>query len=193
MSDPLIPYFVKVIEELGLDLSNPNLTHTPERLARMYRNDFFRSVGKTYDNHKYFPNEYSYDEIITFDRIHFTSMCSHHFLPFTGYVWILYIPDKLLMGASKPSRIVDHYAARPQLQEHLVHEIAEEIMGNYEPLGVMVVIRGIHSCMSCRGVKQYSGAGMGTSKVLGCFKMHSDLEMKGYELIKLSLMMERVL
>lgn len=191
--DPLIVYFEKVITELGLDLSDPNLTNTPERLAKMYRNDFFRSVGKPYTNHRHFPNDCGYEEIIIFDRIHFTSMCSHHFLPFSGYAWVLYIPGKQLIGASKPSRIVAHYAARPQLQEALVHEVAKELMYHYEPLGVMVVMRAIHGCMSCRGVNQYSGSGVGTSEVLGCFKAHSHLEMKGYELIKLSLMMERSL
>jgi GTP cyclohydrolase I len=49
-------------------------------------------------------------------------MCAHHFLPFTGNAWVLYVPADRLVGASKMARMVEHYSARPQLQEHLCHE-----------------------------------------------------------------------
>ena len=72
-------YFKKIMEEgLGLDLSDPNLKETPHRVAKMYCEEFFPSIGKNegFDNLKAFPNTKGYSQIILLDRIHFISMCS---------------------------------------------------------------------------------------------------------------------
>ena len=173
-------------EGLGLDLTDPNLKNTPERIAKMYHNEFFSGMGKEFTDFKTFPNTNSYDEIILSDNIHFVSMCSHHFLPFTGLAWVLYIPRSELIGASKMARLVKHYAARPQLQENLCVEIINAFEEGLEPLGSMIVMRAVHGCMSCRGVQQYGKAGLTTSVIRGAFLKHS-VKMEGLRLIELSL------
>jgi GTP cyclohydrolase IA len=155
---------------LGLDLTDPNLVDTPKRMAKMFCQEFFVNIDKEFTDFKAFPNSRGYDQIVMFDHINFTSMCSHHFLPFTGLGWLLYIPHYTLIGASKAARLIDHYARRPQLQENLAHQVASKFHDNIKPKGVMVVLQAVHGCMSCRGVKQYAGAGMGTSVIMGCFK-----------------------
>jgi GTP cyclohydrolase I len=85
------------------------------------------------------------------------------------------------------ARMVEHYAARPQLQEHLCHEIINCLMTGVVPEGAMVVIRGIHGCMQCRGVKQYGGSGFTTSAIDGIFE-DKRVKDEGMDLIKLSLM-----
>ena len=172
---------------LGLDLSDPNLTDTPKRIAKMYCEEFFCNVGKEFDDFKSFPNDHNYSQIVMFDRIHFTSMCSHHFLPFTGLAWLLYIPKDKLIGASKAARLVNHYSKRPQLQENLVHQVAERFWDVIRPEGIMVVAHAIHGCMSCRGVNQYAGAGMGTSVVKGTFFTDPSAKEEALEMIKLSM------
>ena len=92
---------------LGLDLNDPNLIDTPDRIAKMWVNEFFVNVGKEFEDFKTFPNDRDYDEIILSDKIYFVSMCSHHFLPFSGYAWVMYIPKNLLIGASKMARVVN--------------------------------------------------------------------------------------
>jgi len=181
-------YFAKLMEVgLKLDLKDPNLTDTPKRVAKMYCREFLCNQCVAFDDFTGFPNDIHYDQIIISDRIFFVSMCAHHFLPFTGNAWILYIPNDLLVGASKMARLVDHYACRPQLQERLCHEVINRFDAVIQPLGCMVYIRGIHGCMKCRGVRQYGGSGLGTSAVKGAFT-ENEQEMKGLELIKLSLL-----
>jgi len=138
---------------LGLDLSDPNLEGTPSRIARMYCEEFFTGIGKEFHEFRVFPNKYGYDQIIMSDKIQFVSMCSHHFLPFEGWAWILYIPDRWLVGLSKLARLVDHYARRPQLQENLCHEVIMSFNREVHPKGCMVFLRGVHGCTRCRGVK----------------------------------------
>ena len=186
-------YFCKLMEEgLGLNLSDPNLIDTPARVAKMYCNEFFSCVGKEFDNFKSFPNTRGIKDIILLDKIHFVSMCAHHFLPFDGEAWILYIPSDKLVGASKMARVVNHYAKRPQLQEELSHEVIERFDAEVHPEGAMLFMRAVHGCMKCRGVNQYAGAGMITSAACGVFLSDPVLEQKGLEMIKISLMGGRI-
>lgn len=181
-------------EGLGLDLSDPNLLGTPSRIAKMWVQEFFSTLDNAdgFDNLTVFPNEREYDQIILLDRIHFVSMCSHHFLPFKGLAWLAYIPDKQLVGASKPSRLISFFSKKPQLQEALSHEIIDKFNEKVKPQGCMVVIRGIHGCMSDRGVNQYGGSGMMTSAVSGNFKTDFKARSEGMDLIKISLMVQSV-
>ena len=179
--------FRKLMEDgLGFDLSDPNLCDTPARVARMYCEEFFCNCCEEFADFKAFPNIHNYNQIIISDLISFVSVCSHHFLPFTGQGWVLYIPDDKLIGASKPARLIEHYAARPQLQENLCHEVLNSLVAGISPKGAMVVLRAIHGCMKCRGVRQMK-SGMGTSAVEGAFKQ-PDVKAEGMDLIKLSLL-----
>lgn len=174
-------------EGLGLDLSDPNLKDTPARITRMYCREFFAGVDdKNIPKITVFPNTEKYDQIILLDNIPFVSMCSHHFLPFRGVAWFLYIPDQHLIGASKANRIINHFAARPQLQEKLTQEVVNFFVDIVEPLGAMLVMRAEHACMSCRGIKQQGGGEMITSVVAGNFKSNLATRQEGLELIKLS-------
>lgn len=139
---------------MGLDLSDPNLIETPKRIAKMWCNEFCCNVGIEYTNYSCFPNDKKYDQIIVSDTIEFVSMCSHHFLPFSGKGWIAYLPDKKLVGLSKMSRALKHYAARPQLQENLCHEVIDNFVHHVEPLACMVILKASHGCIACRGTNQ---------------------------------------
>lgn len=179
-------HFRLLMEEgLGLDLSNPNLVGTPERVARMYQ-ELFSGLDTEFEGVTSFPNDHNYDEIVLLDNIFFVSVCSHHFLPFYGKAWVAYIPSNKVMGASKASRVINHYSARPQLQENLSHEIVNFLERKLNPKALMVVMRAEHGCMKCRGVKQYDGAGMLTSAVKGSFKTDSIAKSEALDLIKLS-------
>lgn len=175
-------------EGLGLDLSDPNLLDTPQRLAKMYHQELFVNVGKNPDDIlKAFPNEKKYDEMVLFDNIPFTSICSHHFLPFSGLAWMVYLPNKILVGASKASRLINFYSKRPQLQENLGVEIIDEFERIIEPKGVMLVMRAVHNCMACRGTKSGSNAGMMTSITRGVFRDSLSSRNEALNLITLSM------
>jgi len=170
-----------------LDLTDSSLKDTPKRMAKMYGEEFLKNVGVEFTDFQSSPNAYGYDQIIMSDKIFFTSMCAHHFLPFSGHAWVLYIPDKKLVGASKMPKMIEHYAARPQLQEHIGHEAMRVFVKAIEPLGAMILMRAIHACVKCRGVKQVGGAGLTTSVVYGNFREEPSLESKGLTLVMISL------
>ena len=183
--------FKELMEQgLGLDLSDPNLADTPRRFAKMIGTELMANQEadiKNLDNIiRSFPNKKKFDEIIMLDNIPFVSTCSHHLLPFPGLAWVLYVPDKKLMGASKASRIINFFSKKLQLQENLSTEVIDAIMTHVEPLGAMLVMRAVHGCMSCRGVRTGSGAGMTTSATRGCFRDNIDTRIEALELIKLS-------
>jgi GTP cyclohydrolase I len=90
------------------------------------------------------------------------------------------------MGASKAARIINFFSKKLQLQENLSTEIITAVIKHIEPKGAMLVMRAVHGCMSCRGVKTGSGAGMTTSATRGCFRDNIDTRMEALELIRLS-------
>jgi GTP cyclohydrolase I len=70
---------------------------------------------------------------------------------------------------SKLARLVDAYAKRPQVQEKLTVQVADEIDATLQPKGVMVVIEAEHLCMTMRGVRK-PGSTTVTSAVRGLFR-----------------------
>jgi GTP cyclohydrolase IA len=188
--------FKKLMEQgLGLDLTDPNLVDTPKRFVKMIATEFMANASTNEDELinivKSFPNEKKFDEIIMLDNIPFVSTCSHHLLPFPGVAWLLYVPDKKLMGASKAARIINFFSKKLQLQENLSTEVINAVMTHIEPLGAMLVMRAVHGCMSCRGVKTGSDAGMTTSATRGCFRDNMDTRIEALELIKLSAFLQK--
>lgn len=186
-SDPnlIINIFNDLIKYgLNLDITDPNLKDTPKRIAKMYTEELFSSLFQEPPKITVFPNSKKYTGIVLLDNIPFTSVCSHHFLPFQGLAWFLYIPKDHLVGASKVSRLIAYHAARPQIQEQLTQEIVDDFVKKVNPLGVMLVMRAVHGCMSCRGIRQ--GGGLITSVVQGAFEENIRTREEGMNLIKLS-------
>jgi len=186
-------YVASILNRLGLDLTDPNLTGTPSRIIKMLQTELLCNIGKRPEPNmiRSFPNDKNYDEIVLLDNIPFVSTCSHHFLPFPGLAWFAYVPDKQLIGASKPSRILDFFAAKPQLQENLASEVVDYFIEETHPIGVMLVMRAVHGCMSCRGVQTGENAGMMTSITRGCFRENLSTRMEALDLIKLSVALRR--
>lgn len=86
----------------------------------------------------------------------YKTLCAHHILPFFGHFIIGYIPEKMIIGASKIPRIVEVHMRRLQSQEHLAHDVADTIEKILEPRGLAVWMGGVHMCMVMRGVEQES-------------------------------------
>jgi GTP cyclohydrolase I len=86
----------------------------------------------------------------------YKTLCAHHILPFFGRFIIGYIPEKMIIGASKIPRIVEVHMRRLQSQEHLAHDVADTIAKILEPRGIAVWMGGVHLCMVMRGVEQES-------------------------------------
>jgi GTP cyclohydrolase I len=141
------------LESLGLDLADPTLAGTPERVARAYR-EMLGGLRRSEPALRTFPNSKLYGAMISVTDIPLYSICAHHFLPFFGAVHVGYVPGERLVGLSKLARVVDFYARRPQLQEDLTEEIASLLDERLAPAGVIVAIEARHLCMEMRGVSR---------------------------------------
>lgn len=86
-------------------------------------------------------------------QIPFHSLCAHHLLPFSGTVSVGYLPDRTLLGLGSVPRLVGALARRPQLQERLGEQIADEIVRSASPLAVVVEVRARHLCVEMRGAR----------------------------------------
>jgi GTP cyclohydrolase I len=165
-------HFRKIIELLGLDLEDPNLVETPERVAKMYLELFAGLSEGAEPRVTFFPNDEGYTSMVMEKDIPFYSLCSHHFVPFYGHAHVAYIPNQSIVGLSKMARIVDFYAHRPQLQERLTEQIAGFMAEKLDPQGVMVVVEARHLCVEMRGIKK-PGALTVTSAIRGIFNTQS--------------------
>lgn len=157
-----------MIDELGLDRSDPNLAETDRRVAKLYIEMFHGLTEGAEPKVTTFPNDERYSAMVMEKQIPFYSMCSHHFVPFYGHAHIAYVPNEQFLGLSKFARILEFYAKRPQLQERLTEQIANFFDAKLKPQGVMVVIEARHLCVEMRGVKK-PGAVTVTSAIRGIF------------------------
>jgi GTP cyclohydrolase I len=113
-----------------------------------------------------FPNEEGYRQMVIERDIPFTSLCEHHFLPFTGRAYVAYLPGERILGLSKLARVVEMFACRPQVQERLTQQVADWLHGQLKPAGTGVVVVAEHLCMTLRGARA-GGARTVTSALHG--------------------------
>lgn len=150
-------HFKKIMEELGLDLTDDSLSGTPYRFAKMYVKELFYGLNPANKPRlSTFENKYSYKKMLVEQHITINSACEHHFLPITGYAHVGYIPKDKVVGLSKINRLVDYYSRRPQVQERLVLQILQDLQDALETDDVIVLVTAKHLCVSSRGIKDQS-------------------------------------
>jgi GTP cyclohydrolase I len=152
-------HFREIMETLGLDLTDDSLSGTPYRVAKMYVTEIFEGLNPANKpDIKLFDNKYKYSEMLVEKNITFYSNCEHHFVPIIGKAHVAYISNGQVIGLSKLNRIVQHFAKRPQVQERLTVQIANEIKQIMQTEDVAVLIDAVHLCVSSRGVKDTSSS-----------------------------------
>lgn len=157
-----------ILRAVGEDPEREGLLKTPARVARAYDELL---IGYRVDPVELLNDalfDVTYSEMVIVTDIDFYSLCEHHMLPFIGKAHVAYIPNKKVVGLSKIPRIVEVYARRLQIQERMTRQIAGLIDELLDPLGVAVVVDGLHMCMAMRGVKK-ANARMRTSALRGAF------------------------
>lgn len=162
-------HFKEIMHILGLDLNDDSLKGTPKRVAKMYVNEVFSGLNP--DNRpevRLFENKYKFNELLVEKDIAFYSHCEHHFVPFFGKAHVAYIPSENVVGLSKINRIVQYYAKRPQVQERLTMQIANDLKEALKTDSVAVIIEAKHLCVASRGVQDNSSSTV-TSHYTGKF------------------------
>lgn len=183
MDTEAIEYHVRgILKAIGEDPDREGLIDTPRRVAKMYEEVF---EGTKYSNHEIaqmFGKTFASDDTaressaVIMRDISVFSYCEHHMaLMYDMYVSVAYIPHGRVLGLSKIARICDMAAKRLQLQERLGHDIAEILSEAVGSPDIGVQIKGSHSCMTARGIRNVSARTV-TKTFWGAFKTDTKLQ-----------------
>ncbi|HEY5610652.1 MAG TPA: GTP cyclohydrolase I [Thermoanaerobaculia bacterium] len=171
--DKLENHLREVLRLLHVDLENPHLIGTPRRWAQSLISmtsgyDFTdtRRLTTLFRQACSLADESCHNLVVIGGT--YKTLCAHHILPFFGHFIVGYIPEKMIIGASKIPRVVEVHMRKLQSQEHLAHDVAETIEKILEPRGLAVWMGGTHLCMVMRGVEQESSF-METNVLRGAF------------------------
>ena len=147
-------HFRHIMEIMGLDLTDDSLKGTPKRVAKMYIKEIFSGLDpKNKPDIALFDNKYKYDQMLVEKDITVFSNCEHHFVPIYGKAHVAYISSGKVIGLSKLNRIVEYFSKRPQVQERLTVQIANELKDALQTEDIAVVIDAKHMCVQSRGVR----------------------------------------
>lgn len=157
--DAIEQHFREIMHILGLDLTDDSLKGTPNRVAKMYIEEIFSGLNpENKPKVALFDNKYRYNEMLIEKNITLYSNCEHHFVPIVGKVHVAYVSNGYVIGLSKINRIVQYYGKRPQVQERLTVQIANELKQILHTDDVAVVIDAHHMCVSSRGIKDVASS-----------------------------------
>ena len=173
--------FQSVLDSLVIDTENDhNTQETAKRVAKMYVQEIFGGRFKKAPKITAFPNM-GYKSLYTSGPISIRSTCAHHFQNIVGKAWIGIIPEDEVIGLSKFNRIVHHIAERPQIQEEMTTNIADELVKFAKTPHVAVVVKAEHHCMTHRGVREHE-SDMTTAVMLGGFGEDPALKQEFYDI-----------
>ena len=148
-----------ILSTLGMDLTDDSIKGTPNRVAKMFVKEIFGGLNPTKKpSSSTFENKYKYGEMLVEKNITLYSTCEHHLLPIIGRAHVAYISNGRVIGLSKMNRIVEYYSKRPQVQERLTIQVAEELKEVLQTEHVAVVMDAKHLCVASRGIKDISSA-----------------------------------
>ncbi|SIQ51981.1 GTP cyclohydrolase I FolE [Pontibacter sp. BAB1700] len=163
-------HFREIMHTMGLDLTDDSLKGTPLRVAKMYVQEIFSGLHP--ENKpviRRFENKYKYNQMLVERDITVYSSCEHHFVPIIGKAHVAYMPNEHVIGLSKLNRIVQYYARRPQVQERMTMQIADELKQALQTENVAVLIEADHLCVMSRGVNDVSSSTI-TAEYSGLFE-----------------------
>ncbi len=171
--DLIEEHFREIMTILGLDLTDDSLNGSPRRVAKMYVNEVFSGLNPANKpSATLFDNKFKYNEMLVEKDITVQTYCEHHFVPILGKAHVAYISSGKVIGLSKLNRIVEYFCKRPQVQERLTMQIAEELKRVLDTDDVAVIIDAKHLCVSTRGVRDVNSSTI-TSSYSGKFDEES--------------------
>ena len=172
-----------IIEAVGDDPTREGLVETPKRFADMMAEQFAYNAVSNEDIAREFEKTFETPEsdMVVVKDIDIFSHCEHHIaLMYNMKVAVGYIPRGRVIGLSKIARIADAVSKRFQLQERIGTDIAQIMQMVTDSEDVGVLIRGSHSCMTARGIRQ-TNAKTTTTTLRGRFRTDSDLQMRLFQ------------
>lgn len=143
-----------MMDALGLTPeADQELAKTPSRLVGLLE-DLFTGINAPPPTLSTFDVDDMSRSPVMLIGIKFQSMCVHHLLPFFGTLDVAYVPDQKIVGFGSIPRVIDHFAAQPQMQERMVKHIADHLEAHLAPKGLLIRCRARQLCMEYRGSKR---------------------------------------
>jgi len=155
----------RLLQYIGEDPDREGLKETPKRVLKAWEEWATGYKTNVSEIFKTFEDG-ACDEMVIVHNIPVISKCEHHLADIVGHAHVGYIPNGRIVGLSKLARLVDAFSRRLQVQERLTTQIADALEKHLVPIGVGVLIRASHACMSTRGVKVH-GSDTTTSAMRG--------------------------
>lgn len=138
-----------LLEAIGENPDRDGLVETPARWARWWR-DF---IDGDHGTPTTFTQPADDDQLVVVSDMRVWSLCEHHLLPFWCDMAVGYVPRGRILGLSKFARLARRCAAKLQVQERLVRDVAAAVQEATGSADVAVLARGEHLCMTLRGVR----------------------------------------
>ena len=176
MIDAAAIKFAELFDIFQIDHRNDHNTRdTPRRVASMFVNELMHGRYNAPPTITEFENAAAFDDFLLVGPIALRSTCAHHLLPIYGHAFVGVLPslDGKLLGLSKYDRIVNHFAARLQIQEEMVKQIGEFIEERTAPRGLAVRVSAVHMCKTHRGVVAAHNGRMVTTTYFGAARNDS--------------------
>ncbi len=136
-----------MLSELGFD-EDPETGLTPELFV-----GFLRDMDPRRPAPGVAPIATEGTDLVILKDIPFHSICAHHLLPFSGTAVIGYRPAGMVAGLGSIVRLLHHHAARPQVQERLGCDLAEDLLQRLGAASVLVRLQARHLCMEMRSTR----------------------------------------
>ncbi len=140
----------QLLAAVGEDPGREGLADTPDRVAAWWST--FLSPDSLAAPTCFTESDLG-GQLVVIGGMSVWSLCEHHLLPMNLEVAVGYVPDGQVVGLSKFGRIAQRHAGRLQVQERFTRQVADEIGEVIGSENVAVAVRGIHLCMTMRGVR----------------------------------------
>ncbi|MFI8103501.1 GTP cyclohydrolase I [Streptomyces sp. NPDC086023] len=149
-TDRVADLISQLLVELGEDPQRDGLAETPKRVAAWWNE--FLSPGNAPAATRFTEPQLT-SQLVVVGGMSVWSLCEHHMIPMNLQVVVGYLAEGEVVGLSKFGRVAQHFAGRLQVQERYTREVAEHLAGVIGREDIAVAVRGLHLCMSMRGVR----------------------------------------
>jgi GTP cyclohydrolase I len=144
------------LRALGRDPAHePELAGTGERVAQTYAEELLAGYAVDVDELLAQSVFAGSQEIVVVRDVPVVTTCPHHLMPSTGTATVGFAPDEHLVGIGTVARLVDAFARRLMLQEHIGERVVAALQKHLAPRWAGCRITLSHACMTARGERAH--------------------------------------
>lgn len=134
--------------------TDPELSETPERMARAWRDELLDGYRKTPAQVLVEALPSDETSMVVLANVSFVTMCPHHLLPCAARAHLGYLPGGRIVGLGALVQLVECFAHRLVLQETLGRQVVEALVAELGARAAGIVVEGRHACLTLRGERQ---------------------------------------